>query len=100
MEASPDLLSEEPMLTVTILTIASRYMKLAGPGSQTRSYMVHERLWQYLQNLITRMFWGQEQFGGGFSGAGQTKRPNRAEKGKLRTLGTIERSATFSILLV
>ncbi|KAL8952781.1 MAG: hypothetical protein Q9222_001328 [Ikaeria aurantiellina] len=51
--------------------------------------MVHERLWSYLQNMITRMFWGQEQFGGGFCGAG-TRRPKPVVKGGLRTLGTIE----------
>lgn len=80
------------MLTVTVLTIASRYMELSGPGGKTRSFMIHERLWSYLQNMITRMFWGQEQFGGGFCGAG-TRRPGQPNSGQggLRTLGTIER---------
>ena len=80
------------MLTVTVLTIASRYMELSGPGGKTRSFMIHERLWSYLQNMITRMFWGQEQFGGGFCGAG-FRRPGQPNSGKggLRTLGTIER---------
>ncbi|MCJ1230631.1 hypothetical protein MMC12_007305 [Toensbergia leucococca] len=36
--------------------------------------------------MITRMFWGQEQFGGGFCGAGNRK----GGRGRLRTLGTIE----------
>lgn len=41
--------------------------------------------------MITRMFWGQEQFGGGFCGAGMKKLPPRsAIKGGLRTMGTIE----------
>lgn len=80
------------MLTVTLLTIASRYMKLEGPGSVTRSFMVHERLWTYLQNTITRMFWGQEQFGGGFCGAGAQRRgQSSGSRGSLRSLGTIER---------
>jgi len=80
------------MLTITMLTIASRYLKLPGPGGQTRSFMIHERLWNYLQGMITCMFWGQEQFGGGFCGAG-TRRlgQTNAIKGGLRTLGTIER---------
>ncbi|KAL8839872.1 MAG: hypothetical protein Q9170_001552 [Blastenia crenularia] len=82
-------LNDEPLLVVTILTIASRYMQLTGPGAKSRSYMVHERLWNYLQNMITRMFWGQEQFGGGFCGAGSRK-PKSTVKGGLRTLGTIE----------
>ncbi|KAL8930656.1 MAG: hypothetical protein Q9208_000527 [Pyrenodesmia sp. 3 TL-2023] len=51
--------------------------------------MVHERLWNYLQNMITRMFWGQEQFGGGFCGAGPRKAKSTV-RGGLRTLGTIE----------
>lgn len=73
---------------VTILTIASRYKILEGPGGQTRSFMIHERLWNHLQNLITRMFWGQEQFGGGLSGAGSR---SGVQKEGLRSLGTIER---------
>ena len=77
------------MLVVTMLTIASRYKQLPGPGSKSRSYMVHERLWNYLQNMISRMFWGQEQFGGGFCGAGSRKLKSPL-KGGLRTLGTIE----------
>ena len=64
-------------------------MQLTGPGAKSRSYMVHERLWSYLQNMITRMFWGQEQFGGGFCGAG-SRMPKVTTKGGLRTLGTIE----------
>ncbi|KAL8803770.1 MAG: hypothetical protein Q9182_002980 [Xanthomendoza sp. 2 TL-2023] len=87
----PRFLNEEPMLAVTVLTIASRYKQLSGPGAESRSYMVHERLWSYLQNMITRMFWGQEQFGGGFCGAGMKRLPPRsAIKGGLRTMGTIE----------
>lgn len=84
------LLNDEPMLTVTVLTISSRYMKLPGLAGQTRSFMIHERLWSYLQNMITRMFWGQEQFGGGFCGAG-IGRLGQQGKGGLRTFGTIER---------
>ncbi|KAI4173920.1 MAG: hypothetical protein LQ343_002688 [Gyalolechia ehrenbergii] len=39
--------------------------------------------------MITRMFFGQEQFGGGFCGAGLRK-PKPTVKGGLRALGTIE----------
>ena len=83
------LLSDEPMLAVTLLTIAARYKKMSGPGAQSRSFLIHEKLWLYLQGMITRMFWGQEQFGGGFCGAGAAKRSSNG-KG-LRSLGTIER---------
>ena len=83
------------MLTVTILTIATRYKKLTGPGGQSRSFMIHERFWNYLQNMITRMFWGQEQFGGGFCGAGSLKVDQKADRAGLRSLGSIERYATL-----
>ena len=84
------------MLTVTLLTIAARYKRLTGPGGHSRSFMIHEKLWDYLQKMITRMFWGQEQFGGGFCGAGSHKIDQKiAERGGLRTLGTIERYNLF-----
>ena len=87
------LLTEEPMLTVTLLTIAARYKPLEGPGGRSRSFLVHENLWTYLQGMITRMFWGQEQFGGGFCGAGAHRRWMRAGPitGGFRNLGTVER---------
>ena len=86
------LLNDEPMLTVTILTIASRYMVLTGAGGKTRSFWMHDKLWEYLQGMITRMFWGQEQFGGGFCGAGPMKSVEEAEARRrgLRSLGTVE----------
>ena len=85
------LLSEEPMLTVTLLTIASRYMTLKGPGGTSRTFWVHDKLWEYLQNMITRMFWGQEQFGGGFCGAGSARtEESEARRRGLRSLGTVE----------
>ncbi|KAI9835029.1 MAG: hypothetical protein M1838_005401, partial [Thelocarpon superellum] len=89
------LLSDEPILTVTLLTISSRYMELSGPGGRSRSYAIHEKLWTYLRGMIERMVWGQEQFNGGFGkeGEGQTSStaPWRGlKKGSLRTLGTVE----------
>ena len=83
--SQPKFLSEEPMLVVTVLTIASRFKKLEGPAGESRSFLVHENLWKFLQNMITRMFWGQEQFGGGFCGAGSSVVAG------LRGLGTVER---------
>lgn len=94
------LLQEEPMLTVVLLTISSRYSALAGPGDRSRSFLVHERLWTYLQSMISRMFWGQEQFGGGFCGAGGLRKHSQAtltapkdalKTGSLGSIGTIER---------
>ncbi|KAL2024675.1 hypothetical protein VTK56DRAFT_6876 [Thermocarpiscus australiensis] len=91
------LLTEEPILAVTLLTIASRYRRLPGTGGQGRSHAIHEQLWNYLRGMIERVVWGQEAFGGGFCGSGaddaqsSSTAPWRGlRKGSLRTLGTIE----------
>ncbi|KAL2889712.1 Transcriptional activator ARO80 [Ceratocystis lukuohia] len=92
------LLSEEPILTVTLLTITSRYMKLSGPGGHCRSNAIHEQLWTYLRGMVERCLWGQEAFGGRLHPSGPTEdfqtsstAPWRGmRKGSLRTLGTIE----------
>lgn len=94
------LLTEEPILTVTLLTIASRYRQVPGTGGRCRSQAIHEQLWTYLRGMIERVVWGQEAFGGGFCGSytmgheeAQTSStaPWRGlRKGSLRTLGTIE----------
>jgi hypothetical protein len=83
---------DEPVLTVTLLMIASRYMPLKGPGSYSRAPAIHEKLWKYLQRMIDRLLWGQEQFGGGFCGAGaqQAADVNPLARKGLRTLGTVE----------
>ena len=86
------LLTQEPMLAVTILLIASRHMKLEGPGSVSRPYSIHQKLWTYLSGMIDRVIWGQEQFGGGFCGAGAEPGcdVNPLTRKGLRTLGTVE----------
>ena len=85
------LLNEEPMLAVTLLTIASRYLAIKGSGGDSRTFWMHDKLWNYLQNMITRMFWGQEQFGGGFCGAGNARtEESEARRRGLRSLGTVE----------
>lgn len=86
------LLTQEPMLAITLLTVASRFMPLLGPGRQSRAHSIHERLWRYLLGMIERLIWAQEQFGGGFCGAGA---PPDSDGGPffrkgLRTLGTVE----------
>ncbi|KAH7374667.1 transcriptional activator ARO80 [Plectosphaerella cucumerina] len=96
------LLTEEPILTVTLLTIASRYRKMPGTGGHCRSHAIHEQLWTYLRGMVERCLWGQEAFGGGFA-AQASNMPTSLEdqnsttapwrgmrKGSLRTLGTIE----------
>ncbi|KAF1978977.1 hypothetical protein BU23DRAFT_191785 [Bimuria novae-zelandiae CBS 107.79] len=89
------LLKEEPMLVITLLTIATRFRTTdfpQGPGAISRAYLIHEKLWKYLQGMIDRMIYGQEQFGGGFCGAGQQPGSdvNPLSRKGLRTLGTVE----------
>lgn len=94
------LLTEEPVLTVTLLTIASRFRKLSGTGGECRANAIHEQLWSYLRGMIERCLWGQEAFGGGLFPPGSivvdesqtsSTAPWRGlRKGSLRTLGTIE----------
>ncbi|CAJ2506821.1 Uu.00g080070.m01.CDS01 [Anthostomella pinea] len=91
------LLIEEPILAVTLLTIASRYYSIRTTGGHCRSHAIHEELWRYLRRMIERCLWGQEAFGGGFCGSGaddaqtSSTAPWRGlRKGSLRTLGTIE----------
>ncbi|KAK3692050.1 hypothetical protein B0T22DRAFT_475020 [Podospora appendiculata] len=91
------LLTEEPILAVTLLTIASRYRKMPGTGGDCRSHAIHEQLWTYLRGMIERVLWGQEAFGGGFCGSGGDEFQNSStapwrglRRGSLRTFGTIE----------
>ncbi|KAF2848156.1 hypothetical protein T440DRAFT_429428 [Plenodomus tracheiphilus IPT5] len=89
------MLREEPMLVITLLTISARYSQPSGSsgvGATSRSYLIHEKLWKYLQGMIDRMIFGQEQFGGGFCGAGQQPGSdvNPLSRKGLRTLGTVE----------
>ncbi|TAQ90624.1 hypothetical protein B7494_g1035 [Chlorociboria aeruginascens] len=94
----PTLLTEEPILTITLLTIATRYRQMPGAGGHCRSHAIHEQLWTYLRGMIERCLWGQEAFGGGFCGSGAENNEQTSStapwrglrKGSLRTLGTIE----------
>lgn len=91
------LLTEEPVLAVTILTIASRHLKPKGDGASTRAFYIHDRLWSYLRGMIERLFWGQEKFDAGGPGIGRPRGLDLAgasaksnAKGNLRALGTVE----------
>lgn len=69
-----DLLENEPILALTILTTASRHMQLTGNGAKSRSPHVHQVLTEVLQRKLNRIIWGQKQFGGGFCKAGQSSK--------------------------
>ncbi|OXV08517.1 hypothetical protein Egran_03713 [Elaphomyces granulatus] len=91
------LLTEEPVLAVTMLTTASRHMRPKGDGAYTRAYYIHDRLWSYLRGMIERLFWGQEKFGGSAIGMNQPRSIDLAPlpgmvnlSGHLRSLGTVE----------
>ncbi|ETN45126.1 uncharacterized protein HMPREF1541_10003 [Cyphellophora europaea CBS 101466] len=89
------LLTEEPILALTILTIASRHKVLSGFSELSRRYQIHENLWRSLTSKVQRLLWGQEQFGGGRAavGAGKVRELAGGQltwSGSLRTLGTIE----------
>lgn len=92
LSSHASMLEDEPMFAVTILTIASRHMKLGGAGSNSRPYAIHQKLWSYLEGMINRLVWGQEQFGGNSSTTGTQAGCDIVpyhRKG-LRTLGTVE----------
>ncbi|OQD86670.1 hypothetical protein PENANT_c007G10414 [Penicillium antarcticum] len=93
------LLTDEPVLAVTILTIASRHLKPKGDGANTRAFYIHDRLWAYLRSMIERLFWGQEKFDAGTVGIGRPRSLDlgapasggkSGAKGQLRSLGTVE----------
>lgn len=95
------LLQEEPILALTLLMIACRYMPLHGHGSVTRQHELYASLWDHLQKLLNHMVWGQESFLGVFCGSlhsdpGPGQRSSDASHrlcpplGGLRTLGTCE----------
>ncbi|KAF8472094.1 hypothetical protein BDZ91DRAFT_489947 [Kalaharituber pfeilii] len=83
-----ELLESEPLLVMTILTIAARYCPLGGTagngrggGTNSRGVYLHERFWQFTQGLVGRVIWGQDR--------GSGKKRGKDTKG-LRGLGTVE----------
>lgn len=83
-----ELLKHEPMLAVTILTIASRYVHLKGPAATSRGYAIHQMLWQTLRGMIDEVIWGNEPLVGHAAGRSFDSTAGRG-KG-YRTLGTVE----------
>ncbi|OAP55556.1 hypothetical protein AYL99_10529 [Fonsecaea erecta] len=90
------LIEEEPILTITILMIGSRYRKWTGPAAASRSCVVHDRLWRYLQGMISRLFWFEDNFVGEFtslsdpSSSMQKRGQESVRSIRFRTLGTCE----------
>lgn len=93
------LIEEEPVLTIAILMIGSRYRKWTEPAAVARSYIVHDRIWRYLQGMISRLFWSEDLFVGEFLslkdpflGPGRGPRSTYMDSWShgFRTLGTCE----------
>ncbi|KOS37156.1 hypothetical protein ACN38_g12059 [Penicillium nordicum] len=93
------LIEEEPVLTIAMLMIGSRYRKWTGPAAVARSYIVHDRIWRYLQGMISRLFWSEDLFVGEFVslkdpflGPGRGPQPTHMDSWShgFRTLGTCE----------
>lgn len=62
---SPKVLAGYPILLCAILTISSRYhpfennVSTSGNGSVPRNIEVHDRLWLYVQRLISQTVWAE-----------------------------------------
>ncbi|KAJ5555839.1 hypothetical protein N7535_008270 [Penicillium sp. DV-2018c] len=93
------LIEQEPILTIAILMIGSRYRKWTGPAAVARSYIVHDRVWRCLQRLISRLFWSEDFFIGEFPSlrdpflaSARAPQPAYADSVShgFRTLGTCE----------
>lgn len=73
-ESHAGLIYEEAMLCCAILMISSRFFLLPGAGGESRSHLIHNKLWQYCELLVKRIMLGQEKL----------------SSAKLRIIGTIE----------
>ena len=56
------LIREEPMLTVTILTIATRYTAMQNPRTEARTMFIHQKLWGCLLKMINQLGIGDDGF--------------------------------------
>ncbi|KAH6874051.1 hypothetical protein B0T10DRAFT_449475 [Thelonectria olida] len=54
------LLTDEPILAVTLLTIASRYRTASNVDGLRRSRTIHEKLWSHLRGLIKSLVQREE----------------------------------------
>lgn len=68
------LVTQDSLLCCAVLMISSQYHILEGIGGATRASFLHQKLWDYCQQLIMRLTLGQE----------------KRSKAKTRTLGSIE----------
>ncbi|KAL2070138.1 hypothetical protein VTL71DRAFT_14818 [Oculimacula yallundae] len=74
------LVTEEPLLCCTILTISSRMHILPGRGGETRAHVIHDRLWHHSEHLISRIMFGQEKMS-----SARTRTPGTIESFLLMT---------------
>ncbi|KAL2129401.1 hypothetical protein VTI74DRAFT_7845 [Chaetomium olivicolor] len=52
------LLAEEPLLSMTLLTLASRYHMLSGSHGEIRTERIHWQAWKFLRRYLHSALWG------------------------------------------
>lgn len=52
------LIQEEPLLSICLITIASRYAVFSAPHAQIRSERLHWQSWKILQRYLQSVMWG------------------------------------------
>ncbi|KAJ4289993.1 zinc finger transcriptional activator [Collariella sp. IMI 366227] len=52
------LLAEEPLLSISLLTLSSRYHMLSGSHGEIRSERIHWQAWKFLRRYLHSALWG------------------------------------------
>ncbi|EGX43113.1 hypothetical protein AOL_s00215g722 [Orbilia oligospora ATCC 24927] len=52
------LLTEEPLLSISLITVSSRYHPLSGSHGEIRSERIHWQSWKFLRKHIQSALWG------------------------------------------
>ncbi|KAF5006341.1 hypothetical protein FDECE_7269 [Fusarium decemcellulare] len=52
------LIAEEPLLGVCLVTLSSRYFPLPGSHGEIRSERIHWQTWKFLQRFLQSVMWG------------------------------------------
>lgn len=68
------LITQEPFLCYTILTISSQHHNHRRSAQSTPSYAIHEKAWQITKRLCEQILWAEEE----------------GSASRLRTLGTVQ----------
>lgn len=55
------LITQEPLLCCSILSVSCRYHTLRGGGGPSRNVLLHQRIWRHCEHLVSRIVLGQEK---------------------------------------